>query len=83
MKAQLVFTLSDAIKRRKVSHQQLAGAVGMRSKRLSQILQGDFRTTSVDTLLEILRHLGHDIEIVVRPLGDCLNQGEIAVTICD
>jgi predicted XRE-type DNA-binding protein len=73
-KSQLVISISDAIKRRKLSQRAAAELVGLDQPKISRLLVGDTTGFSLDRLLVILTALGRDIEIVVsesrKPRGN-------------
>ncbi len=79
VKAQLAQRLSAIILRRKLTQREAADIVGIPQPKLSNILRGQFRGVSETKLLEALRHLGQDVQIVVKPARRKTDMGGLTV----
>ena len=73
---------SVTIKQRlKLAEKEAARISGMPAADLREILQGHFGEVDVSKLVDCLRRLGHDIEIIVKPLPtDPSKHGSLVVT---
>jgi predicted XRE-type DNA-binding protein len=67
IKAQLASTISEIIKRRRLTQIEAAEIVGMPQPKLSGVLRGQFRGVSEAKMLHCLTRLGRDVKIVVGP----------------
>jgi predicted XRE-type DNA-binding protein len=67
------------ITRRKLTQREAAEIVGIPQPKLSNILRGQFRGVSETKLLEALRHLGQDVQIVVKPARRKTEMGGLTV----
>ena len=66
LKAELVSSIDDIIRRRKMNQSQAAKLLGLSQPDISRLLRGNFRDFSVDRLLRLLLALGRDVDIVIR-----------------
>ena len=65
-KAHLVFRIQDTITERKLSLGKAAKILCIRKSELSDMLNGQFESCTIDSILSLLRKLDHDIEIVLH-----------------
>jgi predicted XRE-type DNA-binding protein len=79
IKAQLASTISEIIKRRKLTQAQTSTLLSISQSRLSDILQGRFRNLSGTSMLECLTRLGSDVQIVVKPVSRSRKIGHMSV----
>jgi predicted XRE-type DNA-binding protein len=79
VKAQLAQRISAIIARRKLTQREAADIVGIAQPKLSTILRGQFRGVSEAKLLDALRHLGQDVQIVVKPARRKTEMGNLSV----
>jgi predicted XRE-type DNA-binding protein len=79
IKAQLASTISEIIKRRKLTQAQASTLLGIPQSNLSDILQGRFRNLSGISMLECLTRLGRDVQIVVKPVSRSRKTGHMSV----
>jgi predicted XRE-type DNA-binding protein len=74
IKAQVMHAINTEIRRRRLTQEQTAERVGLAQSDLSRIAHGRGSGFSTDRLLDVLRHLGRDVEIVVSaasgPVGE-------------
>jgi len=81
VKARLVTAISEQIKRRRLVQKEAAALLGFSQPRLSTLLRGQFRGVSEKKLMNCLVKLGHDIEIVVRPVPRSRREGRISIAL--
>ena len=74
LKAQLMRAINAEIRRRALTQEATAALVDLKQPELSRIANGRGSGFSTDRLIEVLRHLGRDIEVVVSnasgPIGE-------------
>jgi predicted XRE-type DNA-binding protein len=74
LKARLMSAINAEIRRRALTQQQAGELVGLKQPELSRIANGRGAGFSTDRLIEVLRHLGCDVEISVSiasgPVGE-------------
>jgi predicted XRE-type DNA-binding protein len=74
LKAQLMHAINAEIRRRALTQEAAAALVDLKQPELSRIANGRGSGFSTDRLIEVLRHLGRDIEVVVSnargPIGE-------------
>jgi predicted XRE-type DNA-binding protein len=74
LKAQLMRAINAEIRRRALTQEAAAALVDLKQPELSRIANGRGSGFSTDRLIEVLRHLGRDIEVVVSnasgPIGE-------------
>ena len=77
IKAGLMVKIDRTIRRRRLTQTAAAQLMGIDQPKVSAMLGGQFRGYSVERLMRFLVALGHDVEIVVKPLK--LGSGELRV----
>jgi len=68
IKAGLVVRIDRTIRQRKLTQSAAAQLLGIDQPKVSAMLAGQFRGYSVERLMRFLVALGHDVEIVVKPI---------------
>jgi len=68
VKAGLVVKIERTIRRRRLTQTAAAQLMGIDQPKVSAMLAGQFRGYSVERLMRFLVALGHDVEIVVKPI---------------
>jgi predicted XRE-type DNA-binding protein len=68
IKAGLVLKIDKTIRRRRLTQEAAAQFMGIDQPKVSAMLAGRFRGYSVERLMRFLVALGHDVEIVVKPV---------------
>jgi predicted XRE-type DNA-binding protein len=68
IKAGLVVKIDRTIRQRHLTQAAAAQLLGIDQPKVSTMLAGQFRGYSVERLMRFLVALGHDVEIVVKPL---------------
>ena len=68
VKAGLVLKIDRAIRQRRLTQAAAAQFMGIDQPKVSAMLAGQFRGYSVERLMRFLVALGHDVEIVVKPV---------------
>ena len=68
IKAGLVLKIHRTIRQRRVTQEAAAQFMGIDQPKVSAMLAGQFRGYSVERLMRFLVALGHDVEIVVKPV---------------
>jgi|SRR5580658_7044009 predicted XRE-type DNA-binding protein len=68
IKAGLVVKIDRAIRQRHLTQAAAAQLMGIDQPKVSAMLAGQFRGYSVERLMRFLVALGHDVEIVVKPV---------------
>ena len=68
IKAGLVVKIDRTIRQRHLTQVTAAQLMGIDQPKVSAMLAGQFRGYSVERLMRFLVALGHDVEIVVKPL---------------
>ena len=68
IKAGLVVKIDRTIRQRHLTQAAAAQLMGIVQPKVSAMLAGQFRGYSVERLMRFLVALGHDVEIVVKPL---------------
>lgn len=66
LKAQLVGSIHDVIRSRKLTQSAAAALLGLSQPDVSRLLRGQFRDYSLERLLRLLTALDRDVDIVVR-----------------
>jgi predicted XRE-type DNA-binding protein len=88
LKAQLMHAIASEIERRHLTQEAASKLVDLKQADLSRIKTGRGSGFSSDRLIDVLRHLGHHVEIVVsrsdQPIGELrfrkLGEGESAAS---
>jgi len=74
LKAQLMHAINTEIDRRRLTQEEAGKLVGLKQSELSRIANGRGSGFSTDRLIEVLRHLGRNVEILVStasgPIGE-------------
>jgi len=68
IKAGLVVRIDRAIRQRHLTQAGAAQLMGIDQPKVSTMLAGQFRGYSVERLMRFIVALGHDVEIVVKPV---------------
>jgi predicted XRE-type DNA-binding protein len=68
IKAGLVVRIERTIRQRHLTQAAAAHLLGIDQPKVSAMLAGQFRGYSVERLMRFLVALGHDVEIVVKPI---------------
>jgi predicted XRE-type DNA-binding protein len=68
IKAGLVVKIDRTIRQRRLTQRSAAQLMGIDQPKVSAMLAGQFRGYSVERLMRFLVALGHDVEIVVKPV---------------
>lgn len=68
IKAGLTVKIDRAIRQRHLTQMAAAQLMGIDQPKVSAMLAGRFRGYSVERLMRFLVALGHDVEIVVKPV---------------
>jgi predicted XRE-type DNA-binding protein len=68
LKAELVRQIAAVMKEQELTQAAAARRLGVEQPDVSKMLRGHFRQFSVERLMRFLVALGHDVEIVVRPV---------------
>ncbi len=68
IKAGLVVKIDRTIRQRRLTQAAAAKLMGIDQPKVSTMLAGQFRGYSVERLMRFLVALGHDVEIVVKPV---------------
>ena len=68
IKAGLVLKIDRTIRQRRLTQTAAAQLMGIDQPKVSAMLAGQFRGYSVERLIRFLVALGHDVEIVVKPV---------------
>ena len=68
IKAGLVVKIDRTIRQRHLTQAEAAQLMGIDQPKVSAMLAGQFRGYSVERLMRFLVALGHDVEIVVKPV---------------
>jgi predicted XRE-type DNA-binding protein len=68
IKAGLVLKIHRTIRQRRLTQEAAAQFMGIDQPKVSAMLAGQFRGYSVERLMRFLVALGHDVEIVVKPV---------------
>ena len=65
-KAHLVFKIQETLTDRKLSLEKASKILCISKSDLSNLLQGEFESCTIDYILSLLRKLDHDVEIVLH-----------------
>lgn len=66
-RAQIMFLISDIIKKRGLTQKQAAIVLGIPQSKVSCLVNGKLSNFSMDHLFELLNALDSDVEIIVKP----------------
>jgi predicted XRE-type DNA-binding protein len=78
-KTDVVARIHRLLEQRRVLPDAIAALLQVRESELSTLFQGRLATCSVDQLLRTLTWLGDDIDILIRPRGQCATRGTVRV----
>ncbi|MBM4125321.1 MAG: XRE family transcriptional regulator [Nitrospira sp.] len=81
LKVDLVAAIRQAMQRNRLSQAKAAALAGMKASNFSALLGGKLTRVSVERLFRILRDLGADVEVTVRPVGRSGSKGHIKMTV--
>lgn len=79
IKARLAMKIGEIIKARGWTQQQASEVLGMTQPKLSQMLRGQFRGISETRMLDCLRLLGRNVQIVIGPPQRAAKAGAVEV----
>ena len=79
LKAKLSSKITEIIKHRNLTQNEVVGIAGIPQSTLSNMLRGQFRGISESRMIHCLNKLGQDIEIVVKksPLNEPIGKTSI------
>lgn len=66
-RAQVMFLISDIIKRRGLTQKQAAAILSIPQSKVSCLVNGKLSNFSMDHLFELLNALDSDVEIIIKP----------------
>lgn len=66
LKAQLVGSIHDVLRSRRLTQSAAAALLGISQPDVSRLLRGQFRDYSLERLLRLLTALDRDVDIVIR-----------------
>lgn len=69
LKAQLVSRMLETMRDQGLTQVKAAALMGITQPEISRMSRGHFRDVSADRLMTLLRRLGCEVDIVVRPKG--------------
>lgn len=78
VKAQLAATIRDILNSKSLTQTQAAEILGLPQPKLSRMLHGHFRGISEAKMMDCITRLGHDVRIVIDPVGSG-QTGRVAV----
>ncbi|MFA7240580.1 MAG: helix-turn-helix transcriptional regulator [Sulfuricellaceae bacterium] len=67
IKSGLVIEITRAVRRLGLTQEEAAQRMGIAQPKVSCLLRGDFANLSERKLMECLKNLGYDIEIIAKP----------------
>ena len=79
VKSNLIAKISRIIKTKKLTQAKVAEILGVNQPRISSLLSGNLDLFSLDMLINFLKALGQDIEIMVKPKPSTRKQAHISV----
>ena len=79
LKADLVSSIDEIVRRRRLTQVEAARLLGLSQPDVSRLLRGNFREYSVERLLRLLMALGRDVDIVIRKPASPQNQGKLTI----
>ena len=80
VKAELASKISSLIQQKNLTQIEAAQLLGIDQPKVSALIRGRLSGFSLARLLRFLNALGNDIEIVVKPKPEYLNDAKITVT---
>ena len=79
-KAKLASRICNAIHERRLTQTRAAELLGLDQPKISALIRGKLDGFSTDRLFRLLNDLGHEVEIVVRPVKRGTRRGKVHVT---
>lgn len=79
LKARIVSAIEDIIEEQKLTQTAAGEIMGISQPEVSRMLNGQFRSFSVERLMEFLTHFSRDVEIVIRRHPKSGEQGQIVL----
>ena len=83
LKAELVRQIAGVMKEQQLTQAAAARRMHIEQPDVSKMLRGHFRQFSVERLMRFLVALGHDVEIVVRPVAARAKSAQLTVSTKD
>ena len=78
-KSNLIAEISRIIRKKKMTQAQVAEILAVNQPRVSSLLSGNLDLFSIEMLMNFLKSLGQDIEIVVKPKSRKRKQAHLSV----
>ena len=82
-KAELVRQISRIIKKKKLTQQQAALALGVDQPKISDLVSGKLSGFSLERLFRFLNKLGQDVTINVKPKARSRKKGSLSISATD
>jgi len=80
-KAELARQIRKIIAAREITQAQAGAVLGLAQPNVSNLVRGRLERFSMDKLMEYLMALGQDVRIVLTPVADVEQRGEITVAV--
>jgi predicted XRE-type DNA-binding protein len=81
VKAQLVFQISEIIRRKGLTQVEAAKLLELTQPKISAMLRGQFRGFSERKLIDCLTRLGRDVQIVIKEAPQRRAAGKLTVVV--
>lgn len=81
VKAQLVFQVSEIIRRKGLTQVEAAKLLGLTQPKISAMFRGQFRGFSERKLMDCLTRLGRDVQIVIKEAPQRRAAGKLTVVV--
>lgn len=78
-KAELARQISKIIKRKKLTQKQAADILDVDQPKISALIRGRLRSSSLERLFRFLNELGQDVSIVIRPTKSHSERGNTSI----
>ena len=78
-KSILIAKISRIIRSKKLTQTEVATILGVNQPRISSLLSGNLDLFSIDMLMNFLKSLGQDVEIMVKPKPSRRKQARLSV----
>jgi predicted XRE-type DNA-binding protein len=78
-KADLAIRIADAVRTRRLTQTAAARMLKIDQPKISRLLRGQLSGFSTERLMQFLTLLGHDVEIVIKPVPRSRRQGHLRV----
>jgi predicted XRE-type DNA-binding protein len=82
-KADLTAKISCIIKQKRLTQKQAAEILGVDQPRISSLLRGRLDLFSIEKLMQFLKALGQDIEIMIKPKPRNRKEANLFVSSCE